>query len=164
MGISMSSTLEQLQEDLRGTGFVIVPLTERSTTMKKLPKIRRKGPNPVDVHVGKRANERRVLLGMSQMQLADKLGVTFQQVQKYLTGANRISASRLWNISRALDVPVSYFFMGLDTEVDGGPDGMNTNRSTLELVRSIGNCGPGVQKPLRSLLKAISNETRVGAD
>jgi DNA-binding XRE family transcriptional regulator len=160
------SILDDLTQDLRGTGIAIVPLTERSTTMKKLPKIRRKGPNPVDVHVGQRVRTRRVLCGLSQTALAEHVGVTFQQIQKNERGVNRIAASRLYQIAHALDVPVQWFFMGLDNDTDDdvGPGPMNTDRSTLELVRSIGNCGPGVQKPLRSLLKAISNETRVGAD
>jgi transcriptional regulator with XRE-family HTH domain len=129
-------------------------------------KTNRKSPNPVDVHVGRRIKIRRVMCGMSQMALADKIGVTFQQLQKREQGTNRVSASALYLTAHALDVPVQWFFMGLGNETDDdvGPGPMNTDRSTLELVRSIGNCGPGVQKPLRSLLKAISNETRVGAD
>lgn len=68
------------------------------------------GPNPVDVHVGGRVRLRRTLLGMSQERLAEAIGLTFQQVQKYERGANRIGASRLFDLSRVLDVPVSYFF------------------------------------------------------
>src|SRR5256885_4646469 len=67
-------------------------------------------PNPVDVHVGARVRLRRTLLGMSQEKLGDAIGLTFQQVQKYERGANRIGASRLYDLSRVLDVPVSYFF------------------------------------------------------
>ena len=66
--------------------------------------------NAIDMHVGKRVRLRRTLLGMSQEQLGAELNVTFQQVQKYERGANRISASRLWDISQILDVPISYFF------------------------------------------------------
>ena len=66
--------------------------------------------NAIDMHVGKRVRLRRALFGMSQEQLCAKLNVTFQQVQKYERGANRISASRLWDISQILDVPISYFF------------------------------------------------------
>ena len=66
--------------------------------------------NAVDVHVGKRVRLRRTLLGMSQEQLGASLNITFQQVQKYERGANRISASRLWDISQILDVQISYFF------------------------------------------------------
>ena len=67
-------------------------------------------PNPVDVHVGSRVRLRRTLLGMSQEKLGDALGLTFQQVQKYERGANRVGASRLYDLSRVLDVPVAYFF------------------------------------------------------
>src|ERR1041385_1972302 len=67
-------------------------------------------PNPVDVHVGARVRLRRTLLGMSQEKLGDAIGLTFQQVQTYERGANRIGASRLYDLSRVLDVPVSYFF------------------------------------------------------
>src|ERR1041384_5108638 len=67
-------------------------------------------PNPIDVHVGTRVRLRRTLLGMSQEKLGEAIGLTFQQVQKYERGANRIGASRLYDLSRVLDVPVSYFF------------------------------------------------------
>src|SRR3569833_3753192 len=67
-------------------------------------------PNPVDVHVGARVRLRRTLLGMSQEKLGEAIGLTFQQVQKYERGANRIGASRLFDLSRVLDVPVSFFF------------------------------------------------------
>jgi transcriptional regulator with XRE-family HTH domain len=70
----------------------------------------RKQPNPIDVHVGSRLKLRRTAVGMTQEKLGDQLGVTFQQVQKYEKGANRIGASRLQEIARILDVPVSFFF------------------------------------------------------
>jgi transcriptional regulator with XRE-family HTH domain len=78
-----------------------------------LPRITTKETNPVDHHVGARVRLRRIMLGMSQEKLGDALGVTFQQVQKYEKGANRIGASRLENISRVLEVPPSYFFDGM---------------------------------------------------
>src|SRR4030088_3227434 len=68
-------------------------------------------PHPIDVMVGKRVRVRRVQLGLSQTELGKKLGVTFQQVQKYENGANRVSSSRLYEISTALDVPIAFFFM-----------------------------------------------------
>lgn len=70
-------------------------------------------PNPVDLHVGARIRMRRKVLGISQEKLAEELGLTFQQVQKYERGANRVSASKLYEIARALSAPVSYFFEGL---------------------------------------------------
>src|SRR4051812_13651265 len=75
-------------------------------------------PNPVDVHVGNRVRLRRTLLGMSQEKLGESLGLTFQQVQKYERGANRIGASRLWDLSRVLDCPVAFFFEEMDRETE----------------------------------------------
>jgi transcriptional regulator with XRE-family HTH domain len=74
---------------------------------------RHDGPHPVDTHVGIRIRMRRKELGVSQERLADSLGITFQQVQKYERGANRVSASKLWEIATALRTPVSYFYDGL---------------------------------------------------
>src|ERR1700752_933156 len=74
-------------------------------------------PNPIDVHVGSRVRLRRTLLGMSQEKLGEAIGLTFQQVQKYERGANRVGASRLYDLSRVLDVPVSFFFDDISTEV-----------------------------------------------
>ena len=76
-----------------------------------------RSPNPVDVHVGDRVRRRRRALGVSQEQLADKLGLTFQQVQKYERGANRISCSKLYQIASALQAHISYFFEGLPNPV-----------------------------------------------
>src|SRR5690348_15322943 len=79
-----------------------------------------RAPNPVDLHVGARIRMRRKLLGVSQERLAEQLSLTFQQVQKYERGANRVSASKLYEIARALEAPVSYFFEGLaDTAIAG---------------------------------------------
>lgn len=83
----------------------------------------RKQPHPIDVHVGRRVKMRRILIGMSQEKLGDRLGLTFQQVQKYEKGANRIGASRLWDLSRILGVPVRYFFEGLRTEAGAPAEG-----------------------------------------
>ena len=77
-----------------------------------------KSPNPIDIHVGSRVRLRRVLVGMSQEKLGDQLGITFQQVQKYEKGTNRIGASRLFMISRILDVPVSFFYDDMPGEPD----------------------------------------------
>jgi len=71
-----------------------------------------RSPNPVDLHVGARIRMRRKILGVSQERLADDLGLTFQQVQKYERGANRVSASKLYEIARSLQAPISYFFDG----------------------------------------------------
>ncbi len=93
--------------------------------------------HPVDVHVGQRVRQRRWMIGMTQQQLAAKVGIKFQQIQKYETGANRISASRLWDIADALDVPVAFFFEGLDQEdaMAAGAD-MMADKEALDLVRA----------------------------
>lgn len=108
-------------------------------------------PNPVDVHVGKKLRERRTLLGLNQTQLADMLGVTFQQVQKYEWGKNRISCSRLWDITVVLDIDIGYFFddmpesvlqqsprqrSGLKEDASNIKNNPFVKRETLELVRA----------------------------
>ncbi len=92
----------------------------------------------VDIHVGQKIRHRRWLVGMTQQQLADVVGIKFQQIQKYETGANRVSASRLWDISRALDVKPSYFFEGLaeDDGVEAETESLFSKKETLELLRT----------------------------
>jgi len=128
-------------------------------------------PSPIDVHVGARLRRRRTLSGMSQTTLGYAIGLTFQQVQKYENGANRISASRLFDLSRVFDVPIEYFFDDMPTAVaasspaQGGgkakkppsykPDPMAT-RETLELVRAYYKIEDAdIRKRLRELAKAI---------
>ena len=97
--------------------------------------------HPVDVHVGKRVRHRRWMVGMTQQQLAERVGIKFQQIQKYETGMNRVSASRLWEIGSALGVTVSFFFEGLgdkaaDTPSDDLPGDLLADKEALELIRS----------------------------
>ena len=93
--------------------------------------------HPVDVHVGKRIRHRRWLVGMTQQQLADAVGIKFQQIQKYETGMNRVSASRLWDIASTLDVPVSFFFEGLDASAETAQNGdILAEKEALELLRA----------------------------
>jgi transcriptional regulator with XRE-family HTH domain len=133
-------------------------------------------PSPIDVHVGSRVRLRRTLLGMSQERLGNAIGLTFQQVQKYERGANRIGASRLFDLSRVLDVPVSFFFddlnPGITASVDEGTPGSSESttvtaphepdpmmrRETLELVRAYYRV-PDAQtrRRLFELVKAIAN-------
>ncbi len=96
-------------------------------------------PHPVDVHVGKRVRHRRWLAGMTQQQLAESVGIKFQQIQKYETGMNRVSASRLWDIAAALGVPVSYFFEGIGQNAGASsdvPGDILADKEALDLVRS----------------------------
>ena len=93
----------------------------------------------IDIHVGWRVRERRSLLRMTQQQLGEKTGISYQQIMKYETGANRIGASRMWDIAAAMEVPVSFFFEGLDGQapdtgmVRGDP---LTDKEALNLVRT----------------------------
>jgi transcriptional regulator with XRE-family HTH domain len=90
----------------------------------------RKTPNPIDTHVGARVRMRRVLVGMSQEKLGERLSLTFQQIQKYEKGTNRIGASRLQQISDILGVPVSYFFEGSPVQQPTTPSGFSESAST----------------------------------
>lgn len=83
-------------------------------------------PTPVDEHIGQRMQLRRVMMGMSQKDLAKRCGVTFQQIQKYETAGNRVSAARLFDLSTALEAPVSFFFQGLPGNL---PEETKANRS-----------------------------------
>ncbi len=119
--------------------------------------IAKRGPRPVDVHVGRRARLRRTILGMSQEKLGKELGLTFQQVQKNERGTNRIGASRLYQLSDILDVPVSYFFDGLDQPAQTAQDDPLARRETLELVRAYYRIKSGkVRKRIFELTKTIA--------
>ena len=89
-----------------------------------------RAPNPIDRHVGLRIRMRRKELGISQERLADSIGLTFQQVQKYERAANRVSASKLWEMSRALNTSISYFYEGLSDTPE--PLGTNLPRETVQ--------------------------------
>ncbi len=129
-------------------------------------------PSPVDMYVGERVRQRRKLLGMTQEKLANALGLTFQQVQKYERGINRISASRLHDLSRVFDVPINYFFEDMPPEVAASSPAakksgkakkplrlapnLMTTRETLELVRAYYKIEDAdVRKRLRELTKVL---------
>jgi transcriptional regulator with XRE-family HTH domain len=90
-------------------------------------------PDPIDVHVGGQIRTRRLLLGMNQEELAQRLGLTFQQVQKYESGANRVSASRLWEIAAILKMPIGYFFPGHQGQHP--PNEQLQRPESIELIR-----------------------------
>jgi transcriptional regulator with XRE-family HTH domain len=147
-----------------------------------------KNNSPIDVHVGARMRLRRTLMGMSQERLGDALGLTFQQVQKYERGVNRVSASRLYDLARVLDVPISFFFDDMPEAVaavyggtpggysarkvasgfadtqDGfgtgyGQDDALNRRETLELVRAYYRItDPAVRKRIFELVKSLTPE------
>lgn len=119
--------------------------------------------HPVDVHVGKRIRHRRWLVGMTQQQLAEKVGIKFQQIQKYETGANRVSASRLWDISETLDVPVSFFFEGLDeahsesAREEQIPADLLGDKEAMELIRSYYAIPENQRRRLFDLARVLSD-------
>jgi len=126
-------------------------------------------PDPIDVHVGSRVRMRRTLLGMSQEKLGNALGLTFQQIQKYERGANRIGSSRLYKLSHILDVPVGYFFDDMQAATvrnarglsDAGPQAFEQDklakRETLELVRAYYKItDPKIRKRTFELVKAVA--------
>ncbi|KUP93512.1 helix-turn-helix domain-containing protein [Tritonibacter horizontis] len=119
--------------------------------------------HPVDIHVGKRVRHRRWLIGMTQQQLAEKVGIKFQQIQKYETGANRVSASRLWDISDALDVNVSFFFEGLQEDEKGTADKARVpadlmgDKEALDLVRSYYAIPENQRRRLFELARVLSD-------
>lgn len=121
--------------------------------------------HPVDVHVGKRIRHRRWMVGMTQQQLASKVGIKFQQIQKYETGMNRVSASRLWDIAEALQVPVSFFFEGIGDDSGeaaatsaGLPGDILADKEALELVRSYYSIPEAQRRRLFELARAISED------
>lgn len=130
-----------------------------------------KKPNPVDAHVGSRVRLRRMLLGMSQERLGDSMGLTFQQVQKYEKGVNRIGASRLFQIAKILDVPVQFFFEEAPQFDGSAPTGMAepesetfileflNSREGLELNRAfVKIADPKVRKSVVDLVRSLSSQ------
>ncbi|MBX9635255.1 MAG: helix-turn-helix domain-containing protein [Magnetospirillum sp.] len=119
---------------------------------------------PVDAHVGRRIRQRRTVLGMSQEKLAEAMGLTFQQVQKYEKGNNRVGASRLFDLSRVLDVPIAYFFDELSEAVqapappaDVTAETPSLKRETLDLVRAYYDIqDPEIRRRVQELAKALA--------
>lgn len=133
--------------------------------------MRKSAPHPIDVHVGRRLRARRTILGMSQEELGETVNVTFQQVQKYERGLNRMGSSRLYEFSCVLNVDVSYFFEDYDVpvptdrkkitiaEMQGLPEetARSTNKEILTLVRAYSSIStPDVRKKILALIRSIS--------
>ncbi|SIQ70188.1 transcriptional regulator [Rhizobium sp. RU20A] len=134
----------------------------------------KKKPNPIDIHVGSRIRLRRTMLGMSQEKLGEQLGITFQQIQKYEKGTNRVGASRLQNISGILNVPVSFFFEDAPGEAGAAQPGMSEVASSnyvvdflsssegLQLNRAfVKIADPKVRRKIVDLVKAIATDADV---
>lgn len=117
--------------------------------------------HPVDVHVGKRIRHRRWLTGTTQQQLAERVGIKFQQIQKYETGMNRVSASRLWDIATALGVTVDFFFEGMNggqvPETQSAPADVLADREALELLRSYYAIPEAQRRRLFDLARVLSD-------
>lgn len=134
-------------------------------------------PHPVDVHVGQRIKLRRTLMGMTQGKLGESIGLTFQQIQKYERGANRVSASKLWQLGNVLDVPISFFFedmpdsvresfpgyQGETAESDIPEEHLTLHRrQTLELVRTFSRLqDPVIRKRVIDVVRAIAESETV---
>ncbi len=145
------------------------PSSTRKITRRRVPGV----ADPVDVHVGSRVRLRRTLLGLSQEKLGEAVGLTFQQIQKYERGANRIGASRMYDLAHVLDVPVAFFFeeipdeikkrddtpqdsLGIHTLEEADKDPL-TRRETLELVRAYYKVGSSaVRKRVFELIKSLA--------
>ncbi|MEO0937986.1 MAG: helix-turn-helix transcriptional regulator [Pseudomonadota bacterium] len=118
----------------------------------------------VDKHVGQRIRQRRWLIGMTQQKLAETVGIKFQQIQKYETGANRVSASRLWDIGEAMGVPVAFFFDGLQSDnapaarpAEAVPTDLMQDKEALDLVRSYYAIPENQRRRLFELARVLSD-------
>lgn len=114
--------------------------------------------HPVDVHVGKRIRQRRWLIGMTQQQLADAVGIKFQQIQKYETGMNRVSASRLWDVARTLGVTIDFFFEGLEGEaaLAATVEDALGSKEAMDLVRAFHSIPEAQRRRLLDLARVLS--------
>lgn len=129
-------------------------------------------PHPIDIHVGRRLRQRRRLLGLTQEKLAHAVEIRFQQIQKYESGANRISASRLWSLAKALDVSVAYFFEGLngaEPEIEPArataygfaeapAETVLEDKETIDLVRYYYQLNEEPRRRLLDLARALSGD------
>ena len=129
--------------------------------------------HPIDIHVGRRLRQRRRLLGLTQEKLAQAVDIRFQQIQKYESGSNRVSASRLWSLSKALDVSISYFFEGmngaepkldLDLRSEYGfseapAEGLLDEKETMDLVRYYYRLDEEPRRRLLDLARALSSDS-----
>ncbi|MEE9273336.1 MAG: helix-turn-helix domain-containing protein [Robiginitomaculum sp.] len=125
--------------------------------------------NEIDLFVGKRLRHRRRLLGMTQQMLAEQVGVRFQQIQKYECGANRVSASRLFELSEALSVPVQHFYEGLSEHDNLSQTSPNnvlapdilSKKETMDLVRAYYNMGKAPRKHMLDLAKSLEASSKI---
>ena len=115
--------------------------------------------HPVDLHVGQKIRQRRCMTGMTLQELGDQVGINFQQIQRYETGTNRISASRMWDIAASMDVPVSFFFEGIDGQAPdtGEAHGdLLTDKEALEFLRTYYAIPENQRRRLFDLARVLS--------
>lgn len=118
-------------------------------------------PHPTDIHVGKRLREVRIMRGLTQTQLGEKLGISFQQCQKYEKGTNRIGASRLWHLCEILDTPISFYFEGLG---DKGAEDEKISRRALQLAKELDRIDDDdVKTNFLRLLRVYNGGQSIGA-
>lgn len=154
-------------------------MTKNETVTNNDDGLSKSGPHPVDVHVGARLRMRRCLMNLSQEKLAEAIGLTFQQIQKYERGTNRISASRLYQFSKILEVPVSFFYENYagtanlaqpsfslsDNEQEGYSidEEVMEKKETLELIRVYYSItDPKMRKDLLRMIKTMADNIRQG--
>lgn len=125
-------------------------------------------PAEIDLHLGRRLRRRRRLLGLTQQQLGDRVGIRFQQVQKYECGANRISAARLWELAEALETSVAYFYDGAGEGPNDGPgaaedpveaslSGAMAGEGALDLIRTYSRLGEHRRRRLLDLARSLAD-------
>ena len=134
------------------------PIAQRRPPKRRIAS--REGPEPVDIHVGMRLRLKRQLGGLSQESLAERVGLTFQQIQKYERGANRVSASRLWQFAKILGVPVSFFF---DDMAEGEPVQQDTDRKLLETMRRWPRLDEKQKASVLAIVKSLAASPPEGA-
>jgi len=143
-------------------------MVEAASALRRVDNVERT-PNVVDVHVGTRIRVRRKALGVSQAKLADDLGLTFQQVQKYERGVNRVSSSKLYEIAASLQVPVQYFFEGLADPAERGQSSKDVNSQISAHAFLMTSEGPqlavlypklpaSIRKKIMELVRVLANE------
>lgn len=164
-------TTEQFAPKERGTRPALQLRIRRAHGGHRQEQGRTPMANAIDLHVGKRLRRRRRLLGLTQQQLAESIGIRFQQIQKYECGANRVTASRLYELAVALNVPVNYFFEGLQQVAAPATPGAPANdrdliaadvlsqKETLELIRAYYKLGERPRRRLLDLAKALQDES-----
>lgn len=133
-------------------------VTEKKASPKaKIKQSRRLASQPLDQYIGERVRSRRQILGMSQTELARAIGVSFQQVQKYEKGANRVGSGLLYRLAELLEVPISYFYEGYDTKMPSGKAGHEMiDRKTANLLRSFNELSPQHKDAVAELVRSLA--------